>query len=99
MIELTLEGLVRAFQSDWAKESKYVGILVDISGVKEVIINSHDNFEAKLGFYKDAYDEKLNHRYAVKINGASGVKIVGYTFGNCFAEIEEDLLGGSLDEI
>ena len=82
---MTLEGLRRAFGSIWAKESKYVGILVDIVGVKEVIINSNENFDAKLEYYEKAYNEDLTHKHAV------GIKIVGYTFGDSFAEIQNEL--------
>ena len=93
MLELTLEGLIRAFGSQWADESKFVGILVDIAGVKEVIINSRENYEAKLEYYKNAYNDDLSHKHA------KGISIIRFTFGNSFAEIQEDLLGGSYDEI
>lgn len=93
MLSLTMESLLASFKSDWAKESKFVGLLIDIDGAREVIINSKDNYDKKAEYYEKTYDENLYHRHAKEI------RIVGYTFGYNFAEIQEDLLGGSLDEI
>lgn len=87
MLEMTLDGLIRAFDSQWAKESEYAGILVNISGVKEVIINSRENYEAKVEYFKNAYDENLIHKHA------AGVSIINYTFSDNFIDIQDDLLG------
>jgi hypothetical protein len=73
-----------------AKESgsKYFAITVVMEGIpsEEIIINPTSNFDAKLEYYKRAYDEDLNHRHA---NG----RITGFTYGDSFKEIESDLYG------
>lgn len=84
--EMTLSGLIRAFESQWARESNWVGIVVMLpNGREEVIINNSFNFEDKLEYYKNAYNEDLT----LKAN--TDIKIVDYTFGNSFAELEDTL--------
>lgn len=85
--ELTMGNLEKCFDGAWEKQASYVGVLVFIPGNSglEVIINAAGNFAEKLKYYKNAYDEKLNHKFS------EGIKIVGFTYGNSFAEIQEDL--------
>lgn len=53
----------------------------------EVIINKIDNAEDKLNYYRNVYDENLNHKYS------NGIRIVGCSYGNSFADIQKDLVG------
>jgi len=81
-----MKMLEDAFESEWAKESNFLGILVDINGVEEVIINSKENYKVKLEYYKKAYTENLVHKHDSK------VKIVDFTFEVNYADIENSLL-------
>lgn len=73
-----------------AKESnaKYLAVLVNMEGFlkPEIIINSEENFDAKLAYYKKAYTEDL------VLKTFSGIRIVGFTYGNDFSEIESALM-------
>lgn len=86
MFELDMKMFEDAFDSEWAEESNFLGILVDIDGVKEVIINSKQNYKVKLDYYKKAYTENLVHKHDSK------VKIVDFTFEKNYADIENSLL-------
>ena len=52
----------------------------------EIIINSKENFEEKLEYYRKAYDENLILR------SFNGIRIIGFTYGDTFENIEEDLV-------
>ena len=52
----------------------------------EIIINENENFDSKFAYYKKAYNEGLT------LKTFNGIKIVGFTYGNSFEEIEKDLL-------
>ena len=53
----------------------------------EIIINESENFDSKLAYYKKAYNEDLT------LKAFNGIKIIGFTFGDNFSEIEDDLIG------
>lgn len=87
MNELTLNGLVNSFNSQWAAESAFVGVVIKIPGNtgNEVIINPASEYEKKLEYYKKTYDDNLEHRHV------PGLQIVGWAFGNSFADIQYEL--------
>lgn len=53
-----------------------VGVFIEMPGFEspEIIVNPVENLEKKLEYYKNTYDENLNHKHA------EGIKIIGYTF-------------------
>ncbi len=73
-----------------AKENKakYIAVLINMEGFlkPEVIINSEENFDTKLAYYKQAYTDDLI------LKTFSGIKIVGFTYGNSFKDVEDDLM-------
>lgn len=85
---LTRNYLINNFEVAKAKRAGYIGVLIEMEGFEkpEVIINSYANFDKKLEYYTSSYDENLNHKFA------KGIKIVGFTYGESFSEIEADLL-------
>ena len=87
-MKLTREYLINNFEIAKAEKIRYAGVLIEMVGFEkpEVIINQYENFDKKLAYYIDAYDENLNHKHA------KGIKIIGFTYGNYFDDIEEDLL-------
>lgn len=92
MKHLKMEHLENCFNKaiEIAKDDKwYVAVAVQFDDVNdvEIIINPIGNAEYKLKYYKSVYDEDLNHKHA------SGVKILGFTYGSGFEEIEKDLIG------
>lgn len=53
-----------------------VGIFIQMLGFDspEIIVNPVENLQKKLEYYRDIYDENLNHKHA------EGIKIIGYIF-------------------
>ncbi|RXM70872.1 hypothetical protein DP143_13555 [Clostridium tetani] len=87
-MELTINNLEKCFYEASQKDKKYVGIKIQMSGFKkaEIIINENANFDKKFDYYKKAYNENLT------LKTFDGIKIVGFTYGDTFEEIEKDLL-------
>lgn len=59
------------------KENEPLGLFIEMPGFEqpELIINPVVNLRKKLEYYKNTYDENLEHKYS------KGIKIIGYTFG------------------
>jgi hypothetical protein len=76
MNEMTLSGLLRYGTSHYVKhDAKYLIIEVSVEGnTPEIIINPKVNFESKLNYYQNAYNEDLT----LKAN--PNIKIVRYDF-------------------
>lgn len=89
MQPLTMQYLINCFNRAKELGEKYVAVLISMEGFpsNEVIINDNENIDTKLAYYQKTYDEDLNHKFA------KGIKIVGFTFGNSFDDIEMDLVG------
>jgi len=88
MQESTIENLEKCFYDASQLDKKYVGVLIEMPGFHkpEIIINPNENFDKKFAYYKSAYDEKLNHKQA------PGIKIIGFTYGDTFSELEHGLI-------
>ena len=83
-----MKNLQKCFSDAMEKGTKFVGVAVKIgeAATNEIIINHHDNFESKLGYYQNAYDENLC------LKAKPDIKIVGFASGDSFAEIEKALI-------
>jgi hypothetical protein len=88
MQELTIEGLKKCYHEASHQDKKFVGVLIEMPGFEktEIIINPTENFDKKFDYYQSAYDENLNHKHA------AGIKIIGFTYGDSFAELERDMV-------
>jgi len=89
MGKMTTANLERCFYEAEREGEAFVGVLIKMEGFPEpeVIINKRANFETKLAYYKKAYDGNL------VLRSFSGIKIIGFTHGDTFSDIELDLLG------
>lgn len=71
-----------------AKEGKfnYVAVLISMEGFPklETIINPYDNFDAKLEYYKKAYNDDLT------LKAFGGIKIVDFAYAICYDDFEEE---------
>lgn len=58
------------------KLDESLGLVIEMSGFPkpELIVNPVDNLEKKLEYWKNTYDENLEHKHA------KGIKIIAYTF-------------------
>ena len=74
-----------------AKETnqKFVGVLIQAPGSQkpELIINENENIDAKLAYYKKAYNEDLT------LKAVNAIKIVGYAFGSNLNDVYDYLKG------
>ncbi|EGT4711341.1 hypothetical protein [Clostridioides difficile] len=68
-------------------DKKYISLKINITEYpsEEIIIIQNTNFNSKLRYYKEIYDDKLNHKYV------DGIKIINSTYANGFKEIELSL--------
>lgn len=86
---LKMKHLINCFEAAKQQKSKYVAVKIHMEGFEkpEIIINSIENFDKKLEYYKNAYDEVL------RLKAVPTIKIIGFTFGNVFESIEKELIG------
>lgn len=89
-MELTMTNLENCFAEAKREEWAYIGVKIQMQGFEqpEVIINPFNNFDAKLDYYKKAYNDDLT------LKTFNGIKIIGFTFGDDFGDIEADLVFG-----
>lgn len=86
---MKFENLEKCFYEAGKQDKKYVGVKIQMQGFlkPEIIINENENFDSKLDYYKKAYNEDLT------LKTFNGIRIVGFTYGDSFKDIEEDLMG------
>lgn len=85
---LNIVNLETCFDVAIEKDVNYVGVLIQMQGFEtpEIIINETPNFKTKLEYYKKAYNQDLT------LKTFNGIKIIGFSYGNTFEDIEKDLL-------
>ena len=85
---LTIKNLKKCFYEASQQNKRYVGVLIQMQGFPkpEVIINQNENFDEKFAYYKKAYNDDLT------LKSFNGIKIIGFTYGDTFEQIEKDLI-------
>lgn len=86
-MRLTMNNLERCFDGAKKENATWVAVVVKAPNCEssELILNPNVNFDTKLEYYKKAYDFELN------LKSCKDIKIVGFTFGDTLAEIEDYL--------
>lgn len=86
--KISLSGLEEIFIKAKELDKNYIGVAFKLpeSNSFEVIINSKENFDYKLNYYKDTYSHDLSHKHV------DGLQIVGFAYGDTFQEIQNKLL-------
>ncbi|GLO66237.1 hypothetical protein [Oceanobacillus kimchii] len=82
MNELTLEGLLRLGSSEYVKEDAN-WMIIEVKAFNnepEIIINPKENFESKLEYYSNAYNEDLT------LKSNSNIRIVAYDFAEAIQD-------------
>lgn len=81
---MTLQTLTECFENAIKGHNKFIAVQVTMEGFPrpEVIINQTANFEAKLEYYQNAYNDDLTLR------SYPAIKITGYIASDSYAEIE-----------
>jgi len=87
-MNLTMSDLESCFNTANEQGYSYIGIEIQMEGFAkpEVIINPEENFDTKLAYYKKAYNDNLT------LKSFNGIKIIGFTCGDNYDEIEDDLV-------
>ena len=87
-MKLIMSNLVECFKKAKEHDYTYVGVKIAMEGFPnpEVIINSKGNFDKKLEYYQNAYNDDLT------LKSFNGIKIIGFTYGDDFDSIEYDLM-------
>jgi hypothetical protein len=87
MFENTMNDLIANFEEAKQYDARYVAIKVAMDGFpeEEIIINRAENIDSKLEYYKNTYDEKLNHKYS------KGIRITDFTYSKSFETIGIEL--------
>lgn len=80
-----LKEMLDCFQSGKAEDCKYIAVKVKMNNFAddEIIINPMSNVDSKSKHYENAYNDDLTLK-----NAPQAVRIVDYTYGNSFEEIE-----------
>lgn len=88
-MKVKMEDLVHCFECAKKNGYKYIGVKIETKGYEkeEVIINPRENFEDKLEYYTQAYNDDLTLK-----NAPHKIRIIGFTFANTYEEIEGDLV-------
>lgn len=86
-MNLTMSHLENCFEEAKLLGVPYVAVKIEMAGFPEaeIIINKRKNIDSKLAYYQKTYDENLNHKFA------TGIKIIGFIYGDDFGDIQEDL--------
>lgn len=86
-MELTIKNLENCFNGALNNNANYFGIKAQFNETcySYTIINDKKNFDFELDYCKKNYNEDLTHKYD------KNFKIVGFTYGNTFEDIEKDL--------
>lgn len=84
---MKINNLINCFEGAKKGKARYVGVKIVMPKCPspEVIINEYPNFDSKLEYYKNAYSEDLS------LKACEDIKIIGFTYGNSFAQIQKDL--------
>lgn len=85
---LKMSDLELCFKKAKEKGVAYVGIKIQDEGYErpEIVINELEDFEKKLKYYKECYNEDLNSK------NFNGIKIIGISYADSLGYIENELL-------
>lgn len=86
--KMTINELEQCFTNAQKDNATYVAVKVQMQGFTdpEIIINTSNNFESKLEYYKKAYNEDLT------LKAFNGIKIIDFDHANSLDELEYSLL-------
>lgn len=83
---MNIKNLEKCFYDASKLDKKYIGVKIQMQQFEEpqIIIDSNSSFDSRFSYYKKVFGEDLKSE--------QGNKIIGFTFGNSFGEIEKDLI-------
>ncbi len=86
-MELNIRNLENCFNAALKNKVRYVAVKLKTKATEkcEIMITPYENMTTKLKDYKETFNCNS------KLEAHNGIKIVGFTYGNTFKEIEDDL--------
>lgn len=83
----TLKDLEELFEDAKKDNATFIAIIIKMEGYEspEIIVNTNVNFDKKLEYYKNAYNDDL------RLKSFSGIRILAGVCGDSLSEIEECL--------
>lgn len=82
--------LKNCFAQATQKGYKFIGLMVQLEDLTEpeIIVVQRSNFDSKLAYIQETYDNNLRSRMN------ENIAIIGFTYDNTFEGLEQQLLGG-----
>lgn len=78
--------LIKAFEEAKQDKDDIIGVIIQFpNGMKEYIFNGYENFDYKLEYYQNTYDENCQHKHA------EGISIIAIASGDDFERVAWDL--------
>ena len=87
-MKLSKNDLRKCFETAEKIGYEFVAVKIDMQGFDhpEIVINRKGNYEDKMNYYENAYDDNLI------LKAYNGIRIIDYTYADTFEQIEEDLV-------
>lgn len=87
-MKFTMQDLIKCFNKAKEYDYTYIGVRIKIKGYSkpEIIINPKSNFDKKLEYYKQNYNEDLT------LKNSDNIRITGISYGDDFDNIEYTLM-------
>lgn len=84
---MNIKSLELCFYEASKLDKKYIGVAIQMEQfpMPQIIIDPNINFDSRFDYYKKVFGDDLK--------SDQGNKIIGFTFGDSFKEIEHDLIG------
>lgn len=88
MKKLNKESLKNCFDKAKLENANFVGMFIEMPNFEkpELIVNQKENFDKKLEYLLNTYDEHLEHKYS------KGVSIIKFAYGKTIEEVTNNLL-------
>ena len=84
-MKLMMNNLQKCFIVAKENNVNFIGVRVLVQDIEEVIIISAKNFDDKMKYYENSYNEDLTSK-------SQEMKIIGFTYGDTFEDIQQDLM-------
>jgi hypothetical protein len=84
---LTKKDLEEVFTKAKKDDYEFIGVKIEMQGFEmpEIIINPKQNFDTKLAYYTNAYNDDLT------LKTFNGIRIIDCACGDSYSEIQSDL--------
>ena len=84
-MKLSKNDLKKCFETAEKIGYEFVAVKIDMQGFEhpEIVINRKGNYEDKMNYYENAYDENLI------LKAYNGIRIIGFVAADTFEDLED----------